>query len=245
MKKLLALLGTLGVSAVVTTPLVACNNKTTDSNNNLSRVKTLVAPAYIAASNEEKVTVEEVKSALKDNVLKAVQGVVKTATSTDFYFDVYKDNKGTKYEPVNLKTTEQPVFIQITSDKYKTVVIGKSGYIKVTLPKTGTVTVTKTDIKDVTVDDQEVKIKVKKHDNVTKTELEAINTDNKLSKAVLNALQKKVAGVTDDEYTITNDGVEGNDVATKNIYVTVRAKENSTKIVGKFTFKVKVTTESE
>ncbi|WP_425377609.1 spiralin lipoprotein [Spiroplasma endosymbiont of Polydrusus pterygomalis] len=237
MKKLLAFLGAFGMSSFATTPLVACNKI---ESNNLSRIKTIAAPASVTASNKKQVTVEEVKAALKDNVLKAVQGVVKTTTSTNFVFDVYKDNKGTKYEPVNLKTTAQPVFVQITSAKDKTVVIGKSGYIKVILPKE-MVQVTKADIKDVTVAVQEVKIKFKKPDSVTKPELDdAVNTNETLVKAILNALKKKVTGVTDDEYTITNDGTEGDYTAAKNINVTVKTKESSANITGKFTFTVKV-----
>ncbi|WP_338954864.1 spiralin lipoprotein [Spiroplasma endosymbiont of Polydrusus cervinus] len=238
MKKLLAFLGAFGMSAFATTPLVAC--KKTESNN-LSRVKTIAAPASVTASNEEQVTVEKVKAALKDNVLKAVQGVVKTTTSTDFDFDVYKDSNGTKYEPVNLKTAAQPVFVQITSAKDKTVVIGKSGYIKVTLPKAGTVT--KANIRDVIVAAQEVKIKVETPTSVTKRKLEAVNIDTGLANAVLNALREKVAGVTADEYTITNDGTEGNYTAAKDVNVTVEAKESSVNITGKFTFTAKVTAE--
>ncbi|WP_338989529.1 spiralin lipoprotein [Spiroplasma endosymbiont of Seladonia tumulorum] len=132
MKRLLSILAVFGVSAVGTTSVIACNK--TESNN-LSRVKTIAAPATVAAKDATKVTKDEIKKALDPNVLKAVQGVVKTAQATDFVYEVYANNNGKALETVNLEEGKVDVYVQITPAKDKTVVIGKSGYIKVTLPK--------------------------------------------------------------------------------------------------------------
>ncbi|WP_241568681.1 spiralin lipoprotein [Spiroplasma endosymbiont of Megaselia nigra] len=132
MKRILSILAAFGVSAVGTTSVIACNK--TESNN-LSRVKTIAAPATVKVSDVKKVTKEEINKALDSNVLKAVEGVVKTAQATDFVYEVYADNKGKALDTVDLGSDKVDVYVQITPAKNKTVVIGKSEYIKVTLPK--------------------------------------------------------------------------------------------------------------
>lgn len=236
MKKLLSILAVFGVSAVGTTSVVACNK--TESNN-LSRVKTIAAPATVAASNPKEVTKPEIKTALEANVLKAVQGVVKTATAADFQFDVYKNSKGTALETIDLEAGKVDVYVQITPAKDKTVVIGKSGYIKVTLPKHGEVT--KVDIKDVTVTEQTVGIKASNPKAVKKDELNAVNTDTTLAKAVLDAIQKIAPNAGASDFEITNNGAEGEYEAAKEVEVTVKAKNDSANISGQFKFKAKVT----
>lgn len=236
MKKLLSILAVFGVSAVGTTSVVACNK--TESNN-LSRVKTIAAPATVAASKPKAVTKPEIKTALEANVLKAVQGVVKTATAADFQFDVYKNSKGTALETIDLEAGKVDVYVQITPAKDKTVVIGKSGYIKVTLPKHGEVT--KVDIKDVTVTEQTVGIKASNPKAVKKDELNAVNTDTTLAKAVLDAIQKIAPNAGASDFEITNNGAEGEYEAAKEVEVTVKAKNDSANISGQFKFKAKVT----
>ncbi|GAA6238486.1 MAG: hypothetical protein SPLM_06040 [Spiroplasma phoeniceum] len=108
MKRLLSILAFFGVSAVGTTSVIACNK--TESNN-LSRVKTIVAPATVAPKDATKVTKDEIKKALDPNVLKAVQGVVKTAQATDFVYEVYTDNKGKALETVNLEPGKVDVYV--------------------------------------------------------------------------------------------------------------------------------------
>ncbi|WP_348735316.1 spiralin lipoprotein [Spiroplasma endosymbiont of Ammophila pubescens] len=132
MKRLLSILAVFGVSAVGTTSVMACNKI---ESNNLSKIKTIAAPATVAAKDATKVTKDEIKKAFDPNVLKAVQGVVKTAQATDFVYEVYADNNGKALETVNLEAGKVDVYVQITPAKDKTVVIGKSEYIKVTLPK--------------------------------------------------------------------------------------------------------------
>lgn len=236
MKRLLSILAVFGVSAVGTTSVIACNK--TESNN-LSRVKTIAAPATVAAKDATKVTKDEIKKALDPNVLKAVQGVVKTAQATDFVYEVYADNKGKALEIVNLEAGKVDVYVQITPAKDKTVVIGKSGYIKVTLPKHGEVT--KADISDVTVPDQIVGITANKPEEVTKPELEAVNKNTALAQAVLDAIQAKASGVEASEFEITNSGATGDYSAEKTVEVTVKAKDSSAKITGQFKFNAKVT----
>ncbi|ALA97575.1 spiralin [Spiroplasma kunkelii CR2-3x] len=236
MRRLLSILAVSGVSVVGTTSVIACNK--TESNN-LSRVKTIEAPETVAAKDVTKVTKEEIKKELDPNVLKAVQDVVKKAESTDFVYEIYEDNKGKALDNVNLEASKVDIYVQITPAKDKTVVIGKSGYIKVTLPKNSEVK--KTDISVVTVPEQTVEIKVADVTNVTKTELELVNKDANLVQAVLNAIKEKVAGVQASEFAITNKGVEGNYSAATTVEVTVKANDSSTKITGEFKFNAKVT----
>ncbi|PQP78118.1 Spiralin [Spiroplasma sp. ChiS] len=236
MKKLLSILAVFGVSAVGTTSVVACNK--TESNN-LSIVKKIVAPATVAVANPKEVTNAEIKTALEANVLKAVQGVLKTATATDFQFDVYKDNQGTSLTTINLEEGKVEVYVQITPAKDKNVVIGKSEYIKVTLPKYGEGK--KVDISDVTVADQNVAIKVVNPEQVKKVDLNAVNTDKNLANAVLKAIQKKALNAVASDFEITNNGEEGDYKAAKDVKVTVKAKDNSANISGEFKVNVKVT----
>ncbi|AXF96601.1 spiralin lipoprotein [Spiroplasma phoeniceum] len=232
MKRLLSILAVFGVSAVGTTSVIACNK--TESNN-LSRVTTIAAPETVDAIDAAKVTKEEIKNGLNPNVLKAVQGVVKTAQATDFVYEVYADNQGKALDTVNLKAGNVDVYVQITPAKDKTVVIGKSGYIKVTLPKA------KADISDVTVPEKTVGIKVGNPQAVTKNELEAVNKDADLAQAVLNAIKAKVSDVEASEFAITNNGEVGDYSAPKTVEVTVKANDSSAKITGQFKFNAKVT----
>ncbi|MFW4370809.1 MAG: spiralin lipoprotein [Spiroplasma sp. hy2] len=236
MKRLLSILAVFGVSAVGTTSVIACNK--TESNN-LSRVKTIAAPVTVEQKNE-KISDSDIRKALDPNVLKAVQGVVKTAQATDFLYELYADNKGKALEEtVNLKADKVDVYVQITPAKDKTVVIGKSGYIKVTLPKYGEVT--KADISDVTVPDQTVKITADNRQKVTENELKAVNKNTALAQAVLDAIRAKAPGVEKSEFEITNTG-EAEDYSTeKTVEVTVKAKDSSAKITGQFRFNAKVT----
>ncbi|MFJ1522299.1 spiralin lipoprotein [Spiroplasma sp. ald] len=235
MKRLLSILAVFGVSAVGTTSVIACNK--TESNN-LSRVKTIAAPVTVEPKDAK---ISDIKKALDPNVLKAVQGVVKTAQATDFLYELYADNKGKALEEtVNLKAGKVDVYVQITPAKDKTVVIGKSGYIKVTLPKYGEVT--KADISDVTVPDQTVKITVDDRQKVTENELKTVNKNIALEQAVLEAILAKAPGVEKSEFEITNTGEEGDYSAEKTVEVTVKAKDSSAKITGKFRFNVKLTT---
>ncbi|WFG95624.1 spiralin lipoprotein [Spiroplasma citri] len=233
MKKLLSILAVLGVSAVGTTSVVACNK--TESNN-LSIVNTIAAPATVATANPKQVTKAEIKTALEANVLQAVQGVVKTATADDFQFDVYQDNKGESLTTINLEGGNVEVYVQITPAKDKTVVIGKSGYIKVTLPKI------KVDISGVAVTDQIVEITAADPTNVTKDELNAVNTYATLVSAVLDAIKNKApnAGASASDFEITNDCNEGDYSTQKNVKVTVKAKDKSPNISGEFKFIAKV-----
>ncbi|MFU0251992.1 spiralin lipoprotein [Spiroplasma sp. Moj] len=234
MKRLLSILAVFGVSAVGTTSVIACNK--TESNN-LSRVKTIAAPVTVEPKNAK---INDIRKALDPNVLKAVQGVVKTAKATDFLYELYADNKGkTLEETVNLEAGKVDVYVQITPAKDKTVVIGKSGYIKVTLPKYGEVT--KADISDVTVPDQTVEITVDNQQKVTENELEAVNKNTALAQAVLDAIQAKAPGVEKSEFEITNTGETGDYSAEKTVEVTVKAKDSSAKITGQFRFNAKVT----
>lgn len=238
MKRLLSILAVLGVSAVGTTSVIACNK--TESNN-LSIIKTIAAPATVAAKDATKVTKDEIKKALDPNVLKAVQGVVKTAKATDFVYEVYEYNNGKDkaLETVNLEAGKVDVYVQITPAKDKTIFIGKSGYIKVTLPKHGEVT--KVDISEVKVPDQTVGIKANDPQNVTITELEEVNKDTDLAKAVFDNIKAKVPDLEASEFEITNIGKTGDYSAEKSVEVIVKANNSSAKITGKFKFNAKVT----
>lgn len=236
MKRLLSILAVFGVSAVGTTSVIACNK--TESNN-LSRVKTIAAPATVAAKDASKVTKEEIKKALDPNVLEAVQGVVKTAQATDFVYEVYANNKGKALETVKLEAGKVDVYVQITPAKDKTVVIGKSGYIRITLPKNGEVK--KEDISSIKMSEQTVGIEAENPQTVIITELEAVNKDTNLTKAVLTAIQKKVPGVEASEFAITNNGTTGNYSTAKIVEVTVKANNSSAKITGQFKLYAKVT----
>nr|UYR20751.1 spiralin [Spiroplasma citri] len=231
MKKLLSILAVLGVSAVGTTSVVACNK--TESNN-LSIVKTIAAPATVATANPKQVTNAEIKTALEANVLKAVQGVVKTATAADFQFDVYQDNEGTSLTTINLQGGNVEVYVQITPAKDKTVVIGKTGYIKVTLPKI------KVDISSVVINQQIVEIKAADPKQVTKDELNAVNTYATLASAVLEAIKNKAPNAGASDFEITNNCDAGNYSEQKDVKVTVKAKDESPNISGEFKVNAKV-----
>nr|UYR20753.1 spiralin [Spiroplasma citri] len=231
MKKLLSILAVFGVSAVGTTSVVACNK--TESNN-LSIVKTIAAPATVATANPKQVTKAEIKTALEANVLQAVQGVVKTATADDFQFDVYQDNKGESLTTINLEGGNVEVYVQITPAKDKTVVIGETGYIKVTLPKI------KVDISGVVIDQQIVEIKAADPKQVTKDELNAVNTYATLASAVLEAIKNKAPNAGASDFEITNNCDAGNYSEQKDVKVTVKAKDESPNISGEFKVIAKV-----
>ncbi|UZQ31054.1 MAG: spiralin lipoprotein [Spiroplasma phoeniceum] len=237
MKKLLSILAVFGISAVGTTSVIACNK---NESNNLSRIKTIAAPATLKAKDPAKVTKSEIKKVLDPIVLKAVQGVVKTAQETDFVYEVYADNNGKLLDNVDLQAGKIDVYFQVTPAKDKTVVIGKSGYIKVTLSKIDEVK--KIDISIITLPEQNVKIKTSEPTMVTKTKLEEINKDEKLIKTVLTAIQAKASGVEATDFAITNNGEDGGNYSVeKPVEVTVKANNSSAKITGKFKFNAKVT----
>nr|AFI13819.2 spiralin [Spiroplasma citri] len=234
MKKLLSILAVFGVSAVGTTSVVACNK--TESNN-LSIVKTIAAPATVATADPKKVTNAEIKTALEANVLKAVQGVVETATAADFQFDVYQDNKGTSLTTINLEGGNVEVYVQITPAKDKTVVIGKTGYIKVTLPKI------KVDISSVVIDQQIVEIKAADPKKVTNAEIKTALEAN-----VLKAVQGVVETATAADFqfdvyqdnkgtSLTTINLEGGNVE---VYVQITPAKDKTVVIGKTGY-IKVT----
>ncbi len=89
--------------------------------------------------------------------------------------------------------------------------------------------------------EQTAGIKAANSEDVTKTELESVNKDTTLEKAVLNAIQAKVPGVEASEFKITNTGATGYYSTEKHVEVTVKAKDSSAKITGQFKFSAKVT----
>ncbi|WP_338989527.1 spiralin repeat-containing protein [Spiroplasma endosymbiont of Seladonia tumulorum] len=80
--------------------------------------------------------------------------------------------------------------------------------------------------------DQTVGIKANDPQNVTKTELETVNKDTALAKAVLDDKQAKVPGGEASEFEITNSGATGDYSAEKPVEVKVKAKDSSGKITG-------------
>ncbi|WHQ36478.1 spiralin lipoprotein [Spiroplasma sp. SV19] len=228
MKRLLAILGAFGLTATGATTVVACNNKKV-ADNDLAKIKSITAPAAVTAVNSESVTKEEVKTALAANVLAAVQGIAKTAKADDFTYDVFKDNKGTAYSNVNLKTGTADVYVKITAAKDKKTVINSTGYIKVTLPKEGTVV--KQDIAGTTVTDPGLTADTgKKYSDLLK--------DQTLIDAVVAGIKTKTGldtAVTTD-FTLTSDKATDAAQAAGAVKITVTATGN--KITGTFNFTI-------
>ncbi|AOX43986.1 spiralin [Spiroplasma sp. NBRC 100390] len=230
MKRLLVILGAFGLTATGATSVVACNNKNV-ADNDLSKVKSITAPTVVTAVKSESVTKDEVKTALAANVLLAVQGIAKTAKADDFTYDVFKDNKGTTYSNVNLKTGTADVYVKITAAKGKKVVVNSSGYIKVTLPKEGTVD--KKDIAGTTVvDPQLIADSSKKYSDLL--------ANQTLITAVVTGIKTKTSldTVVTTDFTLTSDKTATASQAAGSVKITVTAATGSTKISGKFDFTI-------
>ncbi|KAF0850856.1 MAG: Spiralin [Spiroplasma poulsonii] len=230
MKRLLVILGAFVLTATGATSVVACNNKNV-ADNDLLKVKTITAPSVVTAVKPESVTKDEVKTALAANVLLAVQGIAKSAKADDFTYYVFKDNKGTAYSNVNLKTGTADVYVKITAAKGKKVVVNSSGYIKITLPKEGTVD--KKDITGTTVVDPQLTANTsQKYSDLLK--------EQGLITAVIAGIQAKTTLSTEatTDFTLTSDKTADANQAAGAVKITVTATGGSTKISGTFDFTI-------
>ncbi|AGM26014.1 spiralin [Spiroplasma syrphidicola EA-1] len=241
MKRLLAILGAVGLTATGSSAVVACNNGSSATSNDISSIKSITNPALVPAKDEAAVEKAEVVKSIKKNVEQAVQKIAaKAVETTDYTYDVFSDDKGTEYKTVNLTEATADVYVKITAVKESKLIVGETGYIKVTLPKAGSFV--KQEIKDVKVADQAIAITVGNVTDVQDNELAVINQDKTMLDAVSTEISKLVLGaVITTDYTITNDAAKGDYSSPKTINFTVKATNTSKLVKGEFTFTAKVT----
>ncbi|RUO86288.1 Spiralin [Spiroplasma endosymbiont of Megaselia nigra] len=183
------------------------------------------------------VTKAEIKIVLDPIVLSAVQWINKTATTADFTYDVFKDKDGSELETVNLQDSKVDVYVQIVAAQDSMVVIGNTGYIKVTLPQL--IKIEKVDIssREGTIPYSALEIKAANPNATTINELEKINIEATLVAKVLKIVKDIVEAVIAEDYTITNNAHPGDYSKQQEVIILVKAKDTSKYISGKFAFK--------
>ncbi|WP_353487039.1 spiralin lipoprotein [Spiroplasma phoeniceum] len=176
------------------------------------------------------------KIVLDPIVLSAVQWINKTATTSDFTYDVFKDKDGSELETVNLQDSKVDVYVQIVAAQDSIVVIGNTGYIKVTLPQLTKIEKVDISSREGTIPYSALEIKAANPNATTINELEKNNIEATLVAKVLKIV-KDVEAVTAEDYTITNNAQPDDYSKQQEVIILVKAKDTSKYISGKFAFK--------
>ncbi|AGM24997.1 spiralin lipoprotein [Spiroplasma chrysopicola] len=245
MKRLLAILGAVGLTATGSTAVVACSKSSdTTKANDLSKIKSFEAPTAFKANDYTTVKEADVKKALKNSVLIEVQKLVSTATESDYTFGVYNDGSGGEYAPVDVSENSKNVYVKVkaaTTTKTDPVLIGETGYIKVTLPAVPDFV--KGDLSKVTVIAPAPVEVAEDPSKVTMDEVKDALKDTVL--AAVNSVALAADG-TDFTYKVSSDdqGVETNpiDLTTESqpVFVKITAKTDNA-LLEKATNFIKVT----
>ncbi|MBH8623203.1 MULTISPECIES: spiralin lipoprotein [Spiroplasma] len=261
MKKLLAILGALGLTATGATTVVACN-KGDNSKDTLGGLKAsdfekaLLGVADGTALNTKvigivagKVT-DEAKNKEITNNLKLF-GYTFVVTTKDVIFPLEKDKKFTltieKASDDKIKTFYKAGESKGISDADLTLVKKIQGYVsgtkfssEITIKDQGAAAVDVSGATKPTVAEQTITVKDKT--DVKAANLSKLNTDAAITGPVATVI-KAVAGVDQTvvlgtDYTITNNEAEGDYTNAKAVEFTVTTKGN--KISGSFKFTVQV-----
>ncbi|WHQ36918.1 hypothetical protein [Spiroplasma sp. SV19] len=113
----------------------------------LNQITKIASPMMINAINPKQVQGTEVKSSLKYLIFQEVAGHSRGATFADYDYQLFANNSGAVYQPVNLTTNGVEIWVMITAFKNSKFLINNSPYLSVMLPTLGEGKVSIADVK--------------------------------------------------------------------------------------------------
>ncbi|WP_425379524.1 hypothetical protein [Spiroplasma endosymbiont of Stenodema calcarata] len=103
----------------------------------LNKITKIKSPEIINAKNVYQVEADEIRDSLKYLIFNGIAEYSKGITFKDYDYQLFSNNKGAIFQPVNLSTTGLEIWLMITVAANSKLLMNNTNYLSVKLPALG------------------------------------------------------------------------------------------------------------